>query len=84
MKVNFLIISEYLFILFISFKEYIISIISSLMKYCSAANKQRVLQKFVENDHEKVDRLIEIYFKYLEKVNQVDEMIKKEKEEVNL
>jgi beta-catenin-like protein 1 len=54
------------------------------MKYCSAANKQRVLQKFVENDHEKVDRLIEIYFKYLEKVNQVDEMIKKEKEEVNL
>ena len=54
------------------------------MKYCSAANKQRVLQKFIENDHEKVDRLIEIYFKYLEKVNQVDEEIKEEKEEVNM
>ena len=49
------------------------------------ANKQRILQKFIENDHEKVDRLIEIYFKYTEKVNQIQEVIKNEKiQNINL
>lgn len=66
----------------LSFAEYIISVIAALLKSCSGNSKQRVLQKFTENDHEKVDRLIEIYFKYLEKVNIVDEEIKKEKENV--
>lgn len=31
------------------------------------------MSKFTENDHEKVDRLLELHFKYLEKVEAVDE-----------
>lgn len=74
------------------------SIITSLLKNCNTANKERVIGKFVENDHEKVrveilnklfyrsiiieknnnlikkkvDRLLELYFKYCEQVDQVD------------
>jgi hypothetical protein len=75
-----------------------VSIITSLLKNCNTANKERVIGKFVENDHEKVrgeilnnifyrsliifeknnnlikkvDRLLELYFKYCEQVDQVD------------
>lgn len=30
------------------------------------------MSKFTENDHEKVDRLLELHFKYLDKVEMVD------------
>ena len=84
--------------------EYLISIIASLLKNYPTASKQRVLTKFVENDHEKVklifsiliqiifkqffflkqvDRLMEIYFHYLEKINQVDDEIEKERADVS-
>jgi hypothetical protein len=42
-------------------------------------NKQRVLSKFVENDYEKVDRLMELFFKYSEEVDKIDLIIEKEK-----
>ena len=59
-------------------EENLISIIASLLQNCDGAHKQRVLSKFIENDHEKVDRLLEVYFKYLEKVKSVDDEIKQE------
>jgi hypothetical protein len=42
-------------------------------------NKQRVLSKFVENDYEKVNRLMKLFFKYSEEVDKIDLIIEKEK-----
>jgi beta-catenin-like protein 1 len=39
------------------------------MKNCRGQHKERMLAKFTENDHEKVDRLCELHFKYLEKAS---------------
>ena len=62
-------------------EEHIVSILSSLLKNCNGQNKQRVLLKFVENDYEKVDRLLELYFKYSEQVRKIDLEIAKERQE---
>lgn len=43
-----------------------------MLKNCKGSQRQRLLSKFTENDYEKVDRLLELHFKYLEKVEQVD------------
>jgi beta-catenin-like protein 1 len=59
-------------------EENIISIITSLLQNCTGTHKERIIQKFIENDHEKVDRLVEIYFKYLEKVHVLDAKLAKE------
>ena len=45
-----------------------ISIITSLLRNCRPNQRTRLINKFTENDHEKVDRLLELHFKYLEKV----------------
>ena len=37
-----------------------------------------MLAKFTENDHEKVDRLMELHFKYLERVELAEDKIAKE------
>ena len=37
-----------------------------------------MLAKFTENDHEKVERLMELHFKYLERVNLTEDKIAKE------
>ncbi|CAH8539278.1 unnamed protein product [Schistosoma turkestanicum] len=59
-------------------------IISALLRYSPPETfKSRVLAKFVENDHEKVDRLIELHLKYLDIVkatnHKVELMRKNEK-----
>ncbi|XP_033123796.1 beta-catenin-like protein 1 [Anneissia japonica] len=61
-------------------EEHVCSIIASMLKNCSAANKQRVINKFTESDHAKVDRLMELHFKYLTRVQSVDDRIEKEKQ----
>lgn len=33
------------------------------------------MTKFTENDHEKVDRLLELHFKYLDKVELIDQEV---------
>ena len=45
-----------------------VSIIVWLLKNCRSNQRHRLVGKFTENDHEKVDRLLELHFKYLEKV----------------
>ncbi|KAL3858660.1 hypothetical protein ACJMK2_008922 [Sinanodonta woodiana] len=60
-------------------EEHIVSIIASLLRNCQGTQRQRLLNKFTENDHEKVERLLELHFKYLDKVRSVDEQIEREK-----
>lgn len=62
-------------------EEHVCSIIASMLKNCKGTQRQRLLNKFTENDHEKIDRLMELHFKYLEKVHHVDNQIEKEKAE---
>ncbi|XP_014668512.1 PREDICTED: beta-catenin-like protein 1 [Priapulus caudatus] len=61
-------------------EEHVSSVITSLLKNTSGTQRQRLLAKFTENDHAKVDRLMELHFKYLEKVHHVDNQIEKERQ----
>lgn len=65
------------------YQEHTISILASLLKNCTAGNaagkqRERLLSKFTENDHEKVDRLMELHANYLQKVKETDANIEKE------
>ncbi|XP_075146700.1 beta-catenin-like protein 1 [Haematobia irritans] len=53
-------------------EEHVCAIIASMLRNCKGAQRQRLLSKFTENDHEKVDRLLELHLKYLEKVEAID------------
>lgn len=61
------------------FEEHVCSIISSMLRNTKGSQKQRLLSKFIENDFEKVDRLIELHLKYLEKVETIDKEIEIQK-----
>jgi len=65
-----------------SAEEHTSSIIASLYRHTAGSNRSRVIQKFVENDHIKVDRLMELYFNYRTKVQEADLKIEKEKDEL--
>ncbi|KNC33203.1 hypothetical protein FF38_12726 [Lucilia cuprina] len=63
-------------------EEHVCAVIASMLRNCKGAQRQRLLSKFTENDHEKVDRLLELHLKYLEKVEAVDrELDQQEKDE---
>ncbi|KAG5333378.1 CTBL1 protein, partial [Acromyrmex charruanus] len=64
-----------------TFAEHVISIIASMLKNCKGQQRQRLLSKFTENDYEKVDRLMELHFKYLEKVEEVEKNGKEDEDE---
>jgi len=64
-------------------EEHVVSILASLFKNCTVGNgaakqRDRLLVKFTENDHEKVDRLMELHEKYSEKVDKADAKIQRE------
>lgn len=59
-------------------EEHVASIISSMLRNCKGSQRQRLLSKFSENDYEKVDRLVELHLKYLEKVDATDAEIEAE------
>jgi len=64
-------------------EDHVISILASLFKNVSSTNnglkqRERLLAKWTENDHEKVDRLMEVHDKYLAKVEESDKVIDKE------
>lgn len=42
------------------YEEHVVSVVASLAKNLRGAHRQRLLAKFVENDHEKVERLLEV------------------------
>jgi len=49
------------------------------VKNCEGIQRQRLINKFTENDHEKIDRLMELHFKYLDRVNKADDKIEQKK-----
>ncbi|KZC06120.1 Beta-catenin-like protein 1 [Dufourea novaeangliae] len=62
-------------------EEHVVSIIASMLRNCKGQQRQRLLSKFTENDYEKVDRLMELHFKYLEKVEEVEKNTKEDEDE---
>lgn len=64
-----------------SHEEHVVSIIASMLRNCKGSQKQRLLSKFTENEFEKVERLLELHLKYLEKVDLIDAEIDEETEE---
>ncbi|XP_071639382.1 beta-catenin-like protein 1 [Temnothorax longispinosus] len=62
-------------------EKHVISIIASLLKNCKGQQRQTLLSYFTENDYEKVDRLMELHFKYLEKVEEVKKNGKDDEDE---
>ncbi|CAG0879498.1 unnamed protein product [Darwinula stevensoni] len=60
-------------------EEHVCSVVASLLKNTQGNLRQRLMNKFTENDYEKVDRLMELHFKYLEKVQKVDAEIEEER-----
>ncbi|XP_028392477.1 beta-catenin-like protein 1 [Dendronephthya gigantea] len=61
------------------YEEHVLSILASLFRNLTGNQRSRLVQKFVENDHIKVDRLIELHFKYFERVQECDNQIEKQK-----
>merc|ERR1719225_1564114 len=64
-------------------EDHVISILATLLKNVTVANnagkqRERILIKFTENDHEKVDRLMELHDKYLAKVEAADNELDRE------
>ncbi|XP_051167877.1 beta-catenin-like protein 1 [Leptopilina boulardi] len=62
-------------------EEYVVWIIASMLKNCKGTQRQRLLSKFTENDFEKVDRLMELHFKYLERVEEIEKEAQEENDE---
>lgn len=50
-----------------------------MLRNTKGSQKQRLLSKFIENDFEKVDRLMELHLKYLQKVEVIDREIEEQK-----
>ncbi|CAD5110989.1 DgyrCDS340 [Dimorphilus gyrociliatus] len=63
-------------------EEHIISIVTSLVRHSEGAQRQRLMTKFSENNHEKIERLLELHFKYLERVEVVNKKVEKEREQL--
>ncbi|CAI2320479.1 unnamed protein product [Caenorhabditis sp. 36 PRJEB53466] len=53
-------------------EEHVCTILSSLLAACAENHRQRIVQKFVEHEHEKVDRAVELFLKYKEKVQRFE------------
>uniref|UniRef100_A0A667YLA8 Catenin, beta like 1 n=1 Tax=Myripristis murdjan TaxID=586833 RepID=A0A667YLA8_9TELE len=63
-------------------EEHVCSIIASMLRNLKSQQRTRLLNKFTENDCEKVDRLMELHFKYLDAVQQADKRIEGEKHDM--
>ncbi|KAK3518592.1 hypothetical protein QTP70_004086 [Hemibagrus guttatus] len=63
-------------------EEHVCSILASMLRNLKGQQRSRLLSKFTENDCEKVDRLMELHFKYLEAVQFADRRIDGEKHDM--
>ncbi|XDC61330.1 beta-catenin-like protein 1 isoform X1 [Ovis aries] len=63
-------------------EEHVCSILASLLRNLRGQQRTRLLNKFTENDSEKVDRLMELHFKYLDAVQVADKKIEGEKHDM--
>ena len=60
-------------------EEYCLLIVVTLLRQAKSSNRTRCLYKFVENQFEKIERLVELYFKYADKMIRCDQEINKER-----
>ena len=60
--------------------EHVCSIIAALFRNVTGSHHQRLVGKFSEGDHAKVDRLMELHFNYLKRVQACDDKIEREKQ----
>ena len=60
-------------------EEHVCSIVSTLFRNVKGGHRERLISKFVENEHEKVDRLMELHFRYSRRINELDKQITSEK-----
>ncbi|XP_030571788.1 beta-catenin-like protein 1 [Drosophila novamexicana] len=65
-------------------EEHVCSVIASMLRNCKGTQRQRMLAKFTENDHEKVDRLLELHLKYLAKVEAIDREIDQQPKDASI
>ncbi|XP_048353914.1 beta-catenin-like protein 1 [Sphaerodactylus townsendi] len=63
-------------------EEHVCSILASLLRNLRGQQRTRLLNKFTENDSEKVDRLMELYFKYLDAMQVANKKIEGEKHDM--
>jgi len=62
--------------------EHIVSCIAALFKNLNEDHLQRLVNKFAENEYEKVERLLELHSKYLHMVQMVDQRLQQEMQEL--
>ncbi|XP_065185882.1 beta-catenin-like protein 1 [Sycon ciliatum] len=60
-------------------EEHVCTIVASLFRNLTANTRQRLFNKFKENDYEKIDRLVELHGEYYQKVLMVDRDIDTER-----
>ncbi|KAK5582203.1 hypothetical protein RB653_003786, partial [Dictyostelium firmibasis] len=62
-------------------QEHIVTIFYSLLRNLDPTSDyySRLMVKFIENDFEKIDKLLELHFKYFKKVQLADKNLKKQK-----
>ncbi|KAK6028891.1 Eukaryotic hypothetical protein, partial [Ostertagia ostertagi] len=53
-------------------EEHVCAILASLLRSCGDVARQRMMSKFVEHEHEKIDRAIELFIKYKEKLTKFE------------
>ena len=61
-------------------EEHIVSIMANMLQNLKGSSKARVLAKFQENDHEKLERLMDLYVKYSRRVKAVEEDLERNRE----
>lgn len=59
-------------------EEALMSILGNLLRNLEGSVRERLINKFIEADHAKTDRLLELHFKYLERIELADEEIQKQ------
>ena len=60
-------------------EEHTVSIIASMLHNLRGSQRQRLIAKFSEGDFAKIERLMELHFKYYDKVQHVDNRLDREK-----
>jgi len=61
-------------------EEHIVSIIANMLQNLKGGNKARILTKFAENDYEKLERLMDLYIKYLNRVKAIETELERNRE----
>lgn len=63
-----------------SIEEQTLTILVALLRFADKGEQQRrIVTKFVESEFEKTERLLELHFKYYERLSKIDSKIRKEK-----